>query len=412
MSVQAFASWVLSHTKPPTPSASTPYRQLKRLHSSQPFDETGRRTSCMSSTIRMCLFSTLDDGTGSTPAEDVLDALDFDLEGKVNLCELTVALENELLRVDRECREKDKVRSDLEKTEKLKTQLATEVDEHHSAIQRMNDLNLRKLEQEHREKLASVRSELVKEMDQIQQQAGLQREELEAEMEKIRDDETFLRDHLSLTVKESRRLEMELLDSTEKLESRRLEMELQDRTEKLVEAESQVRKLQRNLDNILKEKELQDRIDELQAELQEYHKLGRTTRPCLKPSLSEELGSKSPGMESDPDLIDNPTQDHLSLTGKESRRLEMELLDRTEKLVEAESQVRKLQRNLDNILKEKELQDRIDELQAELQEYHKLGRTTRPCLKPSLSEELGSKSPGMESDPGLGSEEGPGRCST
>ncbi|KAK6304839.1 hypothetical protein J4Q44_G00254250 [Coregonus suidteri] len=356
MSVQAFASWVLSHTKPPTPSASTPYRQLKRLHSSQPFDETGRRTSCMSSTIRMCLFSTLDDGTGSTPAEDVLDvwteegienspeilqALDFDLEGKVNLCELTVALENELLvtkngihraalasfkaeirylleRVDRECREKDKVRSDLEKTEKLKTQLATEVDEHHSAIQRMNDLNLRKLEQEHREKLASVRSELVKEMDQIQQQAGLQREELEAEMEKIRDDETFLRDHLSLTVKESRRLEMELLD----------------RTEKLVEAESQVRKLQRNLDNILKEKfgdmdldpggaeffqqeerlrrlrssyeeqcrELQDRIDELQAELQEYHKLGRTTRPCLKPSLSEELGSKSPGMESDPGL--------------------------------------------------------------------------------------------------------------
>uniref|UniRef100_A0A4W5RE87 EF-hand domain-containing protein n=1 Tax=Hucho hucho TaxID=62062 RepID=A0A4W5RE87_9TELE len=112
MSVQAFASWVLTHAKPPTPSASTPYRQLKRLHSSQPFDETGRRTSCRTSTIRMCLFSTLDDGTGSTLAEDVLDAwmeegidnspqilqaLDFDLEGKVNLSELTVALENELL---------------------------------------------------------------------------------------------------------------------------------------------------------------------------------------------------------------------------------------------------------------------------------------------------------------------------
>ncbi|XP_041703287.2 ninein isoform X2 [Coregonus clupeaformis] len=354
MSVQAFASWVLNHAKPPTPSASTPYRQLKRLHSSQPFDETGRRTSAMTSTIGMRLFSTLDDGTGSTPAEDVLDAwteegiensseilqaLDFDLEGKVNLGELTVALENELLmtkngihraalasfkaeirylleRVDRELREKVKIRSDLEKAEKLKTQLATEVDEHHSAIERMNDLNLRKLEQEHREKLVSVRSELIREMDQIQQQAGLQREELEAEMEKIRDDETFLRDHLSLTVKESRRLEMELLDSTEKL----------------VEAENQVSKLQRNLDNILKEKfgdldpgsaefflqeerlrrlrssyeeqcrALQDRIDELQAELQEYHNLGRTSQPCLKPSLSEDLESKSPGVESDPGL--------------------------------------------------------------------------------------------------------------
>ncbi|CAB1330490.1 unnamed protein product, partial [Coregonus sp. 'balchen'] len=292
MSVQAFASWVLNHAKPPTPSASTPYRQLKRLHSSQPFDETGRRTSAMTSTIGMRLFSTLDDGTGSTPAEDVLDAwteegiensseilqaLDFDLEGKVNLGELTVALENELLmtkngihraalasfkaeirylleRVDRELREKVKIRSDLEKAEKLKTQLATEVDEHHSAIERMNDLNLRKLEQEHREKLVSVRSELIREMDQIQQQAGLQREELEAEMEKIRDDETFLRDHLSLTVKESRRLEMELLDSTEKL----------------VEAENQVSKLQRNLDNILKEKvsEFDQKVEEQKADLE------------------------------------------------------------------------------------------------------------------------------------------------
>eukprot|EP00063_Salmo_salar_P092310 XP_014067145.1 PREDICTED: ninein-like isoform X2 [Salmo salar] len=350
MSVQAFTSWVLNHAKLPTPSASTPYRQLKRLHSSQPFDETGRRTSCMTSTIRMCLFSTLDDGTGSTLAEDVLDAwmeegienspeilkaLDFDLEGKVNLSELTLALENELLmtkngihqaalasfkaeirylleRVDRERREKEKIRSDLDKAEKLKTQLAAEVDEHHSAIERMNDLNLRKLEQEHRDKLVSVRSEIIQEMDQIQQQ----KEKLEAEMEKIRDDETFLRDHLSLTVTESRRLEMELLDSTEKL----------------LEAESQVSELQKNLDNILKEKfgdldpgsaefflqeerlgrlrssyeeqcrELQDRIDELQAELQAYYNLGRTSQPCLKPSLSEELGSMSPGMESDPGL--------------------------------------------------------------------------------------------------------------
>ncbi|XP_064870214.1 ninein-like, partial [Oncorhynchus nerka] len=215
-------------------------------------------------------------------------------------------------RVDHERREKEEIRSDLDKADKLKTQLAAEVGRHHSAIERMNDLNLRKLEQEHREKLVSVRSELIIEMDQIQQQ----KEKLEAEMEKLRDDETFLRDHLSLTVKESRCLEMELLVSTEKL----------------LAAESQVRELQNNLDNILKEKfgdldpgsaefflqeerlgrlrssyeeqsrELQDRIDELQAELQEYHNLGRTSQPCLKPSLSEELGSTSPGMESDPGL--------------------------------------------------------------------------------------------------------------
>lgn len=45
--------------------------------------------------------------------------------------------------MDREFREKEKVLSDLEKAEKLKNQLATEVDEHHSAIEYKNNLNLR-----------------------------------------------------------------------------------------------------------------------------------------------------------------------------------------------------------------------------------------------------------------------------
>ncbi|KAM9341421.1 uncharacterized protein nin [Symphorus nematophorus] len=356
MNVQEFVSKVVNHNKPPTPSASTPYRQLKRLHSTQPFDEGGRRIatpSALTSTIGMRLFSTLDDGTGFTPVEYILDAwleegiensteilqaLNFSLDGKLSLGDLTTALENELLvtkngihqaalasfkaeirylleRVDRELREKEKIRSDLEKAEKLKTQLATEVDEHHSAIEHTNTLNLRKLEQEHKEKLAAVRSELMKEMDQLQQQASLQREELEAEVQKIREDESFLRDHLSISVKENRRLEMELLDSTEKL----------------VEAQSQVTKLQTSLDSILKERfgdldpgsadfflqeerikqlrssyeaqyrELQDRIDELQSELQEFHSLGRVPQTCNKP-LSEELESKSPGMESDPGI--------------------------------------------------------------------------------------------------------------
>ncbi|XP_025756545.1 ninein isoform X3 [Oreochromis niloticus] len=356
MTVQEFVSRVANHNKPPTPSASTPYRQLKRHHSTQPFDEGGRRIatpSSLTSTIGMRLFSSLDDGTGYTPVEYILDAwiedgiensteilqaLNFELDGKLSLGDLTMALENELLvtkngihqaalasfkaeirylleRVDRALREKEKIRSDLEKAEKQKTQLATEVDEHHSAIEHMNNLNLRKLEQDHKEKLAAVKSELLREMEQIQQQACLQRDELEAEIEKIREDESFLRDHLSISVKENRRLEMELLDSNEKL----------------VDAQNQITKLQTSLDNIMKDKfgdldpnsadfllqeerikqlrsgyeaqcrELQDRIDELQSELQEFHSLGRTHQSCQKP-LSEELESKSPGMESDPGL--------------------------------------------------------------------------------------------------------------
>uniref|UniRef100_A0A3B5L2L9 Ninein (GSK3B interacting protein) n=1 Tax=Xiphophorus couchianus TaxID=32473 RepID=A0A3B5L2L9_9TELE len=353
MNVREFVSRVVNNNKPLSPSASTPYRQLKRHHSTQPFDEGGRRISALTSTIGMRLFSTLDDGSGFTPAEYVLDAwieegiensaeilqaLNFNLEGKLSLGELTVALENELLstknhvhqaalasfkaeirylleQVDREIGEKKKIQSDLEKTEKQKTQLATEVDEHHSAIEHMNNLNLRSLEQDYKEKLTAIRSELTKEMDQMQQQAGLQREELEAEIQKIREEESLLRDHLSISVKENRRLETELLDSTEKL----------------TEAQSQITKLQANLENIMKDKfgdldpgsadfflqeerikqlrcgyeaqcrELQDRIDELQSELQGFHSLGRAHESGGKP-LSEELDSKSPGTESDPGI--------------------------------------------------------------------------------------------------------------
>lgn len=51
----------------------------KKTHffSIQPFDEGGRRIatpSVLTSTIGMRLFSTLDDGTGFTPVECILDA--------------------------------------------------------------------------------------------------------------------------------------------------------------------------------------------------------------------------------------------------------------------------------------------------------------------------------------------------
>ncbi|XP_077416419.1 uncharacterized protein nin isoform X2 [Vanacampus margaritifer] len=378
INVQEFVSMVLKYNKPATPSASTPYRQLKRQHSTQPFDEVGRRIanpSALMSTIGMRLFSTLDDGTGFTAVESIIDAwmeegidnsieilqaLNFSLDGKLSLCDLTVALENEILatkngihqaalasfkaeirhlleRVDGELREKEKIRSDLEKVERLKTQLATEVDEHHLSIERTNNLNLRKLEEEHQEKLAAVRSELMKETDLIRQQAAQQREELEAEVDKIKEDESFLRDHLSISIKENRRVEMDLLDCSEKL----------------TKAQSQVTKLQASLDNMMKEKfgdldpdsadfflqeermkqlrlayeaqcrELQDRVDELQSELQDFHNLGRPQQPCPQP-LSEELESKSPGVESDQGLGSEEVHPFISMSLEAEMKLEQQ----------------------------------------------------------------------------------------
>lgn len=106
----------------------------------------------------------------------------------------------------------------------------------------------------------------MEEMEQLKQQAGLQREELEAEVQKIREDESFLRDHLSISVKATatlgtRMAHLHTHTQREKngfylhfQDNRRLEMELLDSTEKLMEAESQVAKLQTSVDNIMKER--------------------------------------------------------------------------------------------------------------------------------------------------------------
>ncbi|KFQ21849.1 Ninein, partial [Mesitornis unicolor] len=344
MSIEDFFYSLLKNGKSLTPSASTPYRQLKRHLSMQSFDESGRRTttpSAMPSTVGFCLFSSLDDGMGYGCVEGILDcwhqegiensqdilkALDFSLDGKVNLTELTLALENELLitkngvvqaalasfkteirhlleRVDQVAREKEKLRSDLEKAEKLKSLMASEVDDHHAAIERRNEYNLRKLDEEYKERIAALKNELRREREQILQQANKQRLELEQEIEKLKTDENYMRDRLTLSLKENSRLESELLETGEKL----------------VEYESLASKLQRNLENVLAEKfgdldpssaefflqeerlaqmrseyerqcrELQDQIDELHSELEEYRAQDKVLRPSLKNSLSEEF---------------------------------------------------------------------------------------------------------------------------
>ncbi|XP_071413293.1 ninein isoform X1 [Pithys albifrons albifrons] len=344
MSVEDFFYGLIKSGKSLTPSASTPYRQLKRHLSMQSFDESGRRTttpSAMPSTIGFSLFSSLDDGMGYGCVEGVLDcwhqegiensqeilkALDFSLDGKVNLTELTLALENELLitkngvhqaalasfkteirhlmeRFDQVAREKEKLRSDLEKAEKLKSLMASEVDDHHAAIERRNEYNLRKLDEEYKERIAALKNELRREREQILQQANKQRLELEQEIEKLKTEENYIRDRLALSLKENSRLESELLETGEKL----------------AECESLANKLQRNLENVLAEKfgdldpnsaefflqeerltqikseyeqqcrELQDQIDELHSELEEYRAQGRVLRPSLRNSLLEEF---------------------------------------------------------------------------------------------------------------------------
>ncbi|XP_029454207.1 ninein isoform X4 [Rhinatrema bivittatum] len=426
MSLQEFFYEVFKNGKPLTPSASTPYRQLKRHLSMQSFDESGRRTttpSTMMGTVGFCLFSFLDDGTGYSSVEKILDtwheegienspailkALDFDLDGKINLTELTMALENEMLvtkngilqavlasfkteikhlleQADQAAREKEKLRSDLEKNEKLKTLMASEIDDHHAAIEQENEYNLRKLDEEYRERTTALKTELGKEREQILHQASKQRSDLEQEIEKMKIEENYIRDRLALSLKENSRLESELLENTEKM----------------ADYETLATTLQRNLDNVLKEKfgdldpssaefflqeerlaqmkkeheqqcrELQDRIDELQCELEECHVQGiRTFKGSLKSSLSEELDGRSGGFESDQGL------------GSEDCPVNMS--------IEAEMAMEQMKEQHFRELEElkQELHDKVSQYENQLEEIQAISEKEQEAVKQKCKENI------------------------
>lgn len=59
----------------------------------------------------------------------------------------------------------------------------------------------RKLDEEYKERIAALKSELRKEREQILQQVGKQRLELEQEIEKAKTEENYLRDRLALSLK-------------------------------------------------------------------------------------------------------------------------------------------------------------------------------------------------------------------
>ncbi|XP_038660563.1 ninein-like protein isoform X2 [Scyliorhinus canicula] len=313
--------------EPVTSFPSTLYKQKYRRALYQTFHENRWRTSTpslVSKTVGAQLFSGLDDGTGYaspeqiidmwqedgiTNSQEILEALAFDVEEKVNLADLTKALENELLasktgihqaalacykneinylqgQIQQLHKERDKVKVDLDRAEKRNVQLAKDVDDQHSAMESLNETKLKHLDQGYKEKMTAVKLELDREQELITQQVNTQRAELEHEIDSLRSEEIHFQEKLKLTMKENSRLQKELVETVEKL----------------TESEKLVSRLQKDLDYVLKEKfgtldhpsleifgqeqrfselimqyeqqcrELRDRNDELQTEMQVLHK--------------------------------------------------------------------------------------------------------------------------------------------
>ncbi|XP_015233018.1 PREDICTED: ninein-like protein [Cyprinodon variegatus] len=300
--------------------SSTPLRSAKNQ---QLVPEEGPARSAspslLTATVGPRVLSRLDDGSGSTSPErvaalwteegirnswEILQTLDFSLEDRLSLADLTLALDNELLVsgngihqaalisyrseiqhlqevAEQACRERDKLRADLELADHRNLQLVREVDDRHASMETLNESRIRDLEQDFRERLTALRCQAEQESEALLQQGEQECSALQEELQLLRAQEAELQEELGSAAQEKQRVE-------EELEATKM---------KLRDAEGSVQRMQKEVEQLLNQKfgsldpsgaalsheerfseilrdyelqcrELQDRNDELSSELE------------------------------------------------------------------------------------------------------------------------------------------------
>nr|XP_018872808.3 ninein-like protein isoform X8 [Gorilla gorilla gorilla] len=321
VSLEEFQLGLFSHEPALLLESSTRVKPSKAWSHYQVPEESGCHTTTTSSLVSLCsslrLFSSIDDGSGFAfpdqvlamwtqegiqNGREILQSLDFSVDEKVNLLELTWALDNELMTVDSAvqqaalacyhqelsyqqgqveqlARERDKARQDLERAEKRNLEFVKEMDDCHSTLEQLTEKKIKHLEQGYRERLSLLRSEVEAERELFWEQAHRQRAALEWDVGRLQAEEAGLREKLTLALKENSRLQKEIVEVVEKLsDSERLALKLQKDLEfvlkdKLEPQSAELLAQEERFAAVLKEyelkcRDLQDRNDELQAELE------------------------------------------------------------------------------------------------------------------------------------------------
>ncbi|XP_032207492.1 ninein-like protein isoform X5 [Mustela erminea] len=243
VSLEEFQLGLFNHGPTSLPESSTPVKPSMSWSHYQVLEEGGCPTATTSSLVSVCsglrLLCSIDDGTGFAVPEqlialwaqegipngrEILQSLDFNVDEKVNLLELTWALENELMmvggatqqaalacyrqeltfrqgQVEQMAKERDKARQDLEKAEKRNLEFVQEMDDCHSALEQLTEKKIQHLEQGYRERLSLLRSEVERERELFWEQTCKQRAMLEKDLERLRAEEASLREKLTLALK-------------------------------------------------------------------------------------------------------------------------------------------------------------------------------------------------------------------
>nr|XP_034323597.1 ninein-like protein isoform X7 [Crassostrea gigas] len=275
-----------SRSRVGTPRSLTPraHSAQKKFRASAQGAEERTTPSLISGSGSSGLFTVLDDEhTGFAMPDSIIDlwekynvtngadiilALGFDLVTRINLCDLSYLLEQEMMAADEENaifqaafasyqQEIIHLKSSLEQqvwaTEKLKQDLteanarnallAKEVDERHLQIEQSTEKKLRRIliqitetyysiEKKYQEQLKVLQSEL----EQERGQNSTLRNRLDSEKEKIEEEEKSLRLRLMASQKDMEKMEREMIETSEKLaESEKLNSKLQKDLGRVVE---------------------------------------------------------------------------------------------------------------------------------------------------------------------------------
>ncbi|XP_069352106.1 ninein-like protein [Eulemur rufifrons] len=347
VSLEEFQLGLLSHEPTSLPESSTQVNLSRPWSHYQVLEESGCHTTTTSSLVSLCsglrLFSSIDDGTGFAFPEqvmavwaqegiqnggEILQSLDFSVDEKVNLMELTWALDNELMTVDgaaqqaalacyrqelsyhqgqveQLARERDKARQDLERVEKRNLEFVKEMDDCHSALEQLTEKKIKHLEQGYRGRLNLLRSEVETERELFWEQARRQRAALERDVGRLQAEEASLREKLTLALKENGRLQKEIVEVVEKLSDSEkrvlklqndLELVLKDKLEpQSTELLAQEERFTAVLEHYeVKCRDLQDRNDELQAELEGLRARLPPSRQSSSRGLEQRLSRHGP----------------------------------------------------------------------------------------------------------------------
>ncbi|XP_043992980.1 ninein-like protein isoform X2 [Gambusia affinis] len=341
----------------------------------------GPARSLLTATVGPRVLTRLDDGSGGTSPErvaalwaeagirnsqQILQSLDFPLEERLSLSDLTLVLDNELLlssnsvhqaalisyrteiqhlqdALEQASRERDKLRSDLDRADQQNLQLVREADDRHASMEALNQDRIRDLESDFRRRAAALRLQAEQENEALLQQGERERSTLRQELQLLRGKEAELQEELDAAAQEKQRLQQELCALQSALR----------------EADGSVQRLQTDLDQLLLHKlggldpasaglsheerfcellresqrqcrELQDRNDELSSELLEAQ---RSSRRSSRPSGGDAAG--------DPDM--RSIQSELALQQlKESHQEALQQLH-----IQLETQMNYYERQLD-----------------------------------------------------------------